>query len=405
MNAHPDLMLTNVRLPSGEGPINILISEGRIAQIGADLQAPAALVEDCGGQVLLGSFTDAHCHVDKTIWGSGRWLSHESSRVLEDQIAWNAKVRASWGIPNADYTLNLMTHMVANGTTRIRTHVDVDPELGLRAIEMVVACARTLAKCLDVEIVAFPQQGAVGRPDVLQLMEASLAEGASVVGGIDPAGIEKDPKTALDLIFGMAERTGAKVDIHVHDPGSLGAWQIGLVCERAAALGMSGRVTVSHAFALGQVSELEQRSLARQLAVAGVSIATAVPFNSPVLPLRLLTTEGVTVAFGNDSIRNTWSPFGTADMLQRVLIAATRYECRSDQDLRWILSLASEGGARLMGQAIPEVVEGTIADLVLVPALNDCDAVVSTPVRSLVIKRGAIVARDGSIDSSMEISQ
>lgn len=391
------LVLKSVRLPSGEGPIDIRVSAGRIAEIGDVRILGTDVVEDVGGALVIPALTDAHCHVDKTVWGSGRWLSHMAGATLADRIANNARVRDEWGIPNVEYTRNLLSQIVVNGTVRIRTHTDIDVELGLRGVEMVNSLASEFAGMLDIQQVAFPQRGLFGNPRVAELIEEAVGSGVSVIGGIDPAGRDRDPVGSLNEIFGLATRTGTEVDIHLHDRGSLGTWQIELVCERTKSEGMQGRVTLSHAYSLGDVAPTAQMQLAEMLADAGVGIVTAIPFNSPVLPLKLLADAGVNVAFGNDSIRNTWSPFGTADMLQRTMIAGTRYEARRDDELRTILAFATEGGARIFGARKPEVAVGGTADLVIVDALNEYDAVVSVPPRKLVIKAGVIVAREGQI--------
>jgi len=390
-----DLVLASVRLPSGEGPTEIAISGGRIVAIGSGLAASASRVEDAAGAVVLPALTDAHCHVDKTVWGSGRWLSHSAGRSLADRIANNVRIREEWGIPNREFTTHLLNQIVANGTTRIRTHTDLDTELGLSGVEMVASLAEEFAGRLDIEQVAFPQQGLVGKPGLLALIEQATSAGVSVIGGIDPAGRDRDPVKSLDEMFGLAVRTGCSIDIHLHDHGLLGAWEIDLICERTIAEDMRGRVTLSHAYALGDIDDNEQRRLADLLVEAQIGIVTAVPFDSAVLPLRMLRDVGVPVGLGNDSIRNTWSPFGTADMLQRAMIAGTRYEARSDDELSWILSLATDGGARVMGVEPAVIAVGAPADLVLVEALNEYDAVVSVPPRRLVLKAGVPVARDG----------
>lgn len=391
-----DLLLGDVTLPAGGAPVDILVRDGRIAAIGAGLSRDGVVVEELAGHTVLPAFTDAHVHVDKTVWGSDRWLPTVTGTIAE-KIAHNARVRDEWGIPNPTFIANLLDQMVACGSTRIRTHADVDPAMGLRSVETVREVAERFRGLLDVEIVAFPQQGLISKPGVTDLLRDATEVGATVIGGIDPAGIDGDPIRSLDALFALATGTGCGIDIHLHDHGDLGAWEIELICERTIAEGLQGKVTLSHPHALGEAEGAQRARLIDLVAEAGVNVVTMVSFNFAVLPLRELVAAGATVALGNNSIRNTWSPFGTGDMLQRAMIAATRYEANDDAQLSWILSLVTEGGAALMGAERPAVEVGRPADLVVVEALNEYDAVVRTPPRHLVLKGGRPVARDGLV--------
>ena len=210
------------------------------------------------------------------------------------------------------------------GTSFVRTHVDVDTDAGLSSIEGVRAAAERLADKVTVEIVAFPQSGLLVRPGTVELLDAAMSEGADLVGGIDPAGFDRDPVGHLNAVFGVAERHAARVDIHLHDRGELGAWELELIAERTKALGMEQRVTVSHAFALATVNERRQSELVDLLATSGISVATAVPITVPMIPLSALHTAGVQVGVGNDGIRDLWSPYGNGDLLERAMLMASR---------------------------------------------------------------------------------
>ena len=125
---------------------------------------------------------------------------------------------------------------------------------------------------MSVQQVAFPQRGILTNPGTDELLDRALAGGVGVIGGIDPAGLDHDPVRHLDVVFGLADRHGAGVDIHLHDGGSLGAWELGLIAERTKSLGLAGRVAMSHARAFGGMSERESGALAEMLAHAGVAM-------------------------------------------------------------------------------------------------------------------------------------
>ena len=276
--------------------------------------------------------------------------------------------------PVAERAEPLLREYVANGTSAVRSHVDVDPDVGLSGIEGVCAARDALRDAIDVQVVAFPQAGLLTRPGTAGLLEDALRQGVEVVGGIDPGGYDGDAVRHLDCIFGLADSYGVMLDLHLHDSGELGAWEAELAIERTRALGLEGRVTISHAFFLGTVPESRARELLEQIAGAQISLATVAPGTSPVPPLRVCEELGVAVGLGCDGIRDLWSPFGIPDLLERAMLLAWRSGFRRDDDLRLALEAATSGGARIMGLDRYGLEPGCLADLVLVPAESPGDA-------------------------------
>ena len=268
----------------------------------------------------------------------------------------------------------------------------MDPELGLSSIEGVSAARDALAGTIDVQLVAFPQAGLLTRPGTAELLEEALRLGVEVVGGIDPGGYDRDPVGHLDLVFGLADRYGAAVDIHLHDEGELGEWEAELVLERTRALGLEDRVTISHAFFLGTIPEARARELLERMGELGISLATVAPGSASVPPLQECRELGVPVGVGCDGIRDLWSPFGVPDLLERGMLLAWRSGFRRDEDLELPLAAATTGGARVLGLDRYGLEPGCAADLVLVPAESTGDALMRRPPRSLVLKRGVVVA-------------
>ena len=163
---------------------------------------------------------------------------------------------------------------LSHGSTAIRSHVDIDTEIGLAGFEGVAQTRDTLKGQVDIEIVAFPQSGMMSRPGTAELMETALANGADVVGGLDPCGIDRDPKGQLDAVFALAEKHGKPIDIHLHEPDELGAFSMEMILDRIRAHGMQGQVTISHAFCLGMADRARAHGLMERLAEEKVFIAT-----------------------------------------------------------------------------------------------------------------------------------
>lgn len=376
-------------------PVDVQVTDGRITAIGPDLAVPAdALVEDLAGAVVIPGLVDAHAHLDKTLW-AGPWVSHASPPGLAGRIHNGRVRRAEFGIPNVEHITALLTDMVTSGTTHVRSHVDVDPDVGLRSVEAVRQAVANLGGRISVELVAFPQTGMLISPGTSELLEAALELGVEHVGGIDPAGLDRDPVRHLDAIFAMAERHGTGVDVHLHDGGSLGIFQFELIIERTSALGLAGRVTISHGFALSDADAATRARIIEGLAVAGVSLATVAP--SRVLPLKDLVAAGVPVGLGNDGVRDLWSPWGTGDMIERAMFQAKNSGFSRDSDIALALDAATYGGASVCGLADYGLSVGDRADFVAVRGRNVAEVVAVRPPRSLVVKNGRVVARDNRL--------
>lgn len=390
-----DLLLRDARLWGHDSLTDLLIRDGVVAETGQDLAAGDAHVEGLGGKLLLPGFVDAHAHVDKTMWG-GPWVQHDAAPGLMGKIRNGVERRDDIGIPSVNFITALLQQMIVSGTTHVRSHVDVDTAQGLAAVDAVREAVARLDGRITMEMVAFPQAGLLISPGTAELMDKALAAGVELVGGIDPAGLEHDPVRHLDTVFGLAEKHGAGVDIHLHDGGPLGVWQYDLIIERTRALGLQGKVTISHGYALGEVPLDVQKRVVSALAEAGIGLATVAPASAAPLPLVMLREAGVPVGAGNDGVRDLWSPYGNGDMLERALFLAQRSRFVRDEEIEIALEAATYGGARLSGRRAGFAV-GDPGDFVAVDVRTPAEAVCVRPVRDLVIKGGRVVARSGRL--------
>jgi cytosine deaminase len=232
------------------------------------------------------------------------------------------------------------------------------------------------------------------RPGTLELLDQAMAMGADVVGGLDPCTLDRDPKGHLDAIFGLAETYGRPLDIHLHERGEVGAFSMELIIERTRALGMKGKVTVSHAFCLGTAPELVDPVIL-QLAELDIAIMTTAPARNTAPAVKKLLDAGIRVCSGSDGIRDTWGPYGNADMVERAMFIGLRNNFRRDDEVELGLHVCTTGGAQVMEIADYGLAEGKIADLVIMPGQSLTDIVVTRSPKRRVIKRGKIVARDG----------
>ena len=374
---------------------DILVDDGRIVAVDERLDGGDEVI-DTAGRLVLPGLVEAHTHLDKTLFG-GPWVPHSAGDDLADRIGNDRRRRAELGIPDVDRVVALLERMIVSGTTHVRSHTDVDPDVGLRGVEVVEAAAERLAGRITVEQVAFPQHGVLTNPGTAELLDEALGRGVGCVGGIDPAGMDRDPVRQLELLLGLAERHGARIDVHLHDPGSLGVWELELIAAMTREHGLGGRVAVSHAYGFAEAPAGVQERVIEQLAAAGVSLITAAVYSFPVPPIKRLRAAGVAVACGHDGIRDLWGPYGSGSMLERAMHVAYRSTFRRDEDIELALEAATYGGAAVLGLDGYGLQPGDRADLVLVDARTPAEAVVSHPRPELVLKGGAVVACDGAL--------
>lgn len=390
-----DLLIRGGR-PWGAQSADLAVREGRIVAMGPELAAaPGDEIIDARGCLVIPGLVDAHAHIDKTLWGTP-WHPHQAGPSLMDKIQNERQVLASLGLSPEVQSARLLRRLIACGTTHVRTHVDVGPDVGLAHLHGVQAMRDKHRDWIDIDLVAFPQTGVMIRPGTLELLEAAVREGAEVIGGLDPVGVDRDPKGQLDGIFAIAGRHGCGVDIHLHDRGDLGAVTIEMIAERTRSLGLAGKVAISHAFCLGGVEPARLDALVGLLLDNDIAIMTHAPAGpTPFPPIRLLHERGVRLFTGSDGIRDTWSPLNNGDMLERAFMLAYRSGFRDDPGIALALRMATYGGAQVMGVAHYGLTVGSVADLVLVEAETPAEAVAYHPPRRLVLKRGRVVARDG----------
>ncbi len=400
------MLIRDVR-PWGGQRSDVELSGGRIVAVRPHDSSAASQGDVLQGEVLHGrgrlllpSFSDVHVHLDSTRIGlpfrphtgaPGVW-----AMMLNDRQNWRTAE-----VPLAQRVAGTLERMIAHGTTRVRSYAQVDVDCKLDRLEAVLAAKETFAGRADVQVIAFPQAGILREKGTVEYLEAALRAGAEVIGGIDPCLLDGDPKGHLDIVFDLAQRYQVQVDIHLHEPGHLGVFSTDLVLERTRALGMQGRVTMSHAYQLGSVSESVSRRIIDDFAELDIAMATVAPPDRGQLSLVDLTTSGVRVGLGEDGQRDYWSPYGNCDMLDRTWQLAFTNGFRRDDLIEMSLAVATIGGASIMSHDVPRltgiadrpgIALGDRADLVLVDGQTPTSAVMDRGVDRTVLHDGVVVA-------------
>lgn len=372
---------------------HLLIQNGKVEKI---IPASEPILDelpkkDAKHLLVLPSFIEKHCHLDKTLLGD-QWRAVTPASTIFERLEIEKNVLSSLYTPTQQRAEQLLDIYSKTGVTHVRTHVDVYPEVGLDNLEQVKLALQTFKGKLSSEIVAFPQQGLL-RSKSKELVREALRQGASFVGGVDPATVDGDLEVSLQEMVELAVEGNAGIDLHLHDADHLGVFTIKRLAQLTREAGLQGKVAVSHAFGLGDISQAEAEEMGELLADAGISIITSVPINRKFPPVGLLHQKGVTVAVGCDNILDVWSPFGNGDILERVGRLAEISEWVDERALAQTLQFITDGKTPLSvdGDRVwPKV--GDEASMVLVEASCSAEAVARNPKRVATMFRGEIVS-------------
>ncbi len=390
-----NILIKNLRPMAGD-TCDMLIRDGKIAEIGTGLDASGALVEDANGAIAIPGLIEAHTHLDKTVWGMP-WYAGRKGGVLQNLVDNERESRIPLGLDVHRQSMRHAIQLIETGTSHIRSHVDIDTDHGLTLMEGKIRTRDALAGLVDIQIVAFPQSGLIVRPGTYELLDEALANGADVVGGLDPSSFDRDPKASLDATFALAVKHGKPIDIHLHEAGELGAFTLEMILERTRAHGLAGLVGVSHAFCLGMPDQARVAHLIEQVAELDIRIFSTGAPSANCPSVQALRAAGVKVGIGCDGIRDTWGPWGQPDMMDRARIVGMKNKMRRDDELELLLHITSTGGADAIGVAGHSLEIGASADLTLVAGETLAHAVVETAARPMVFKGGRVVARGGKL--------
>lgn len=389
--------LTNVKLETGEsyypdGSVktdtslfHIEVIEGIITQIlPITAEVPTENAENMGGYLALPAFKEMHNHLDKTYlslpWKACRKVNNLKERL--DYEALELQQLTGTGVQRAS---TMIEKIIANGVNHIRTHINIDPYIGLKNLEATLEALDHYKDYITADVIAFPQHGLL-RDNVPQLMREALKNGATMVGGLDPAGIDQNIEASLEETMAIAHEFNVDVDFHLHDDGSVGLYTIEKWIEMIEENQFTQHTAFSHAFSLGHGIEADQLKMAQLLKKHNISIMSTIPFNlgRVIPPIDLLANNGVAVHFGCDGFYDSWSPYGSGDILWKANTYADVTRKIEERQLRQSLRFITNGITPLNEkgeQQWPNV--GDEASFVFLPASCSAEAIARPPSASL----------------------
>jgi cytosine deaminase len=392
-----DLILRNARITSrGAATLDIGIAAGKIAEIMEKIVADGP-DENIDGRLVMPGFVETHIHLDKSCI-LDRCQSDKGT--LQEAIGQVAAAKRAFTEDDV-YARGRRTleKAIVHGTTRMRTHVEVDPRIGLRSFDAILGLKRDYAWAVDLEICVFPQEGLLNDPGADELLVAACEAGADLIGGCPYT--DTDPHAQIARIFDIARRFDLDIDFHLDFDLDASRMDLDEVCRQTEAFRYGGRVAVGHVTKLSAMPPDRLAATARRLADAGVAV-TVLPatdlflmgrahdHNVPrgVTPAHRLVEHGVTCSLATNNVLNPFTPFGDCSLVRMANLYANIAQAGTPKELATCFDMVTAQPAKLMNLDDYGIVVGNPADLIVLDSGDEAMAVAEVAVPLLGIKRG-----------------
>ena len=393
-----DLLLRECRLPDGEAPVHLAIVDGRIASVGREAPAAREVIE-VEGRLVTPGLVDAHVHLDKA-------LLHDrisaTAGTAAEAIRLTGEAKRHFTVEDIRARARRVLDMaIAAGTTAMRSHVEVDPILGLSALEAILPLQAEYAPAIDLQLCAFAQEGILQAPGTEGLLRRALTRGANLVGGCPYN--DTDATAHIEIVFALAQAFDVDVDFHVDffdEPEHL---HIREIIDHTLRAGWEGRVSVGHLTELAAIPILEQQALIAELAGARIGVIALpttdlylmgrgddVNIRRGITPVRRLLDGGVPVALATNNVRNPFTPIGTADLADLAFLTTVAGHMGTAREMRMLLDTITVHPARMLRLPDYGLAPGCRADLLVWDCTDALDAVATLPPRVLSIKGGRV---------------
>ena len=403
------MLIRNATLPDGRTGVDLLVRDGRIAAVGEQLfahQPPPADVEliDADGWLLSPPFVDAHFHLDSTL-SYGLPRVNASGTLLEGIALWGELKPLLTREALVERAMQYCDWAVAKGLLAIRSHVDICDER-LLAVRALLEVKQRVAPYLDLQLVAFPQDGLLRAPGALANLKRALDLGVDVVGGIPHfERTSEHGAESVRLLCELAAERGLPVDMHCDESDDPLSRHIETLAFHARRLGLEGRVTGSHLTSMHSMDNYYVSKLIPLIREAGVQVVAnplinitlqgrhdSYPKRRGMTRVPELMAAGVNLAFGHDCVMDPWYSLGSADMLEVAQMGLHVAQMTSQAQMQACFDAVTVNAARVMGLVDYGLTPGCQADFVLLQARSAVEALRLRPPRLRVIRRGRLLA-------------
>jgi len=392
------LIVRNARIDQREGVVDVVVDAGRIAAIEAPGVANGATrTLDVGGRYVSPGFVETHIHLDKSCIVD-RCDTREGTLAAAIREVARAKARFTTDDVHTRATATL-ERAILNGTTRMRTHVEVDPGIGLRGFEGVLALVDEYRWAIDLELCVFPQEGLTDNPGTDELLVAALRKGAKVVGAAPY--VDSNPHGQIDRIFAIARDFDVPIDMHLDFTLDVSKMDVAYVCAKTREHRYEGRVAIGHVSTLSALAKERFDAVASMLADAGVAV-TVLPSTDlflmgrgadhdvprGVAPVHRLVHAGVGASLATNNVLNPFTPYGDCSLVRMANLYANIAQLGARDELALCHSLVTRHAAALLGIADHRIAEGAPADFVVLDCESAAQAVAEIATPLYVFKNG-----------------
>jgi cytosine deaminase len=384
---------------------DLAIHHGRIRQIAPRISTPALTTIDIAAKLVLPGFVESHIHPDKAYIAdrtSGLRREGPTAQVLVAQL------KSTFSVEDiCERARRVMLGAIRHGCTAMRAHVEIDAFVELRGVEALQRVQAEFASVLDLQLIAFAQEG-IFHDDVTQgLLREGLQMGLPSLGGCPY--MDREPRRHIDWFFDTAEATGVRLDFHADTGDDPSALTCDYIAEQTIARGMQGRVTLGHLCTLDMLEPDRRARVIDTMQQAGIHVislpATEMHVKGRadrhawrgVTRLEELRAAGVNVALSTNNIVNPFTPYGHPDLLRQALVAAMAAHLGNLDQMAWVLDLITINPARAIGLKDYGLVEGCRADLVVLDAADPAQAITEQAEKLWVLKDGRLVARNARV--------
>ena len=411
-----DLLITNAALPDGRKNMSLAVQEGRIVEVTAGLQAPARDTIDAQGYLLSPPFVDPHFHMDATL-SYGLPRVNESGTLLEGIALWGELRPALTHQALVERALAYCDWAVAKGLLAIRSHVDTS-DASLLAVDALLEVKKVVAPYIELQLVAFPQDGVLRSPGGVESLKRALDKGVDVVGGIPHfERTTADGAISVKLLCELAAERCLLVDMHCDESDDPLSRHIETLAFEAQRLGMQGRVNGSHCTSMHSMDNYYVSKLMPLIAESGVSVIA-----NPLINITLqgrhdtypkrrgmtrvpeLMAAGVTVAFGHDCVMDPWYGMGSADMLEVAHMGLHVAQMTSQQGMRACFDAVTVNAAKVMHLKGYGLEVGCDASFVLLQARNTAESIRLRANRLKVWKKGRLLAETPEVVTGLTLA-
>ena len=404
-----DLVVRNAKIVGEAKLTDIGIKGDRIAEIGKT-KAKARKEIDAKGVLVSPAFIDPHIHLDKCMIGDD--IRPNVSGTLQEaiEIIWEKKRKYTVAdiVKRAGEVIEFAA---LNGTMRMRTHADVDTIGGLTPVKGLLAVREKFKNIMDIQIVAFPQEGILRDPGTEELIRKAMELGADLVGGMPHHERPySEARPHIDICFEIAKEFDADIDMHVDETDDPNSRSLEYLAEKTVKENYQGRVTAGHTCALAAYPDDYAKEVIRKVKLANINMITnpvtnlviqgrgdRQPIRRGITRVKELLAAGVNVTFGQDCVNDAFYPFGRADMLEVANISAHAAQLTTSDEIETVFEMMTTNAARTLGVLDDYgIAVGKRADLVVIDASSPKDAIRRQPDRRWVIKGGKTIAENTS---------